>query len=99
MLTFHSLTYVLAHVYVYLLIPEAHLSSCVPRHVHPTQKHPGIVRVARRRSCRRAARYRTAQLCLDCLMVLFVDDVIHTVTVYQQVLLEQGNDIHTPAVR
>lgn len=62
----------------YLLVTEPHLSSGVPRDIHPAEKQPLVFSVSRR------AAY---QLGLDGLVVLLVDHVVHAVAVDQQVLL------------
>lgn len=62
----------------YLLVTEPHLSSGVPRDIHPAEKQPLVFSVSGR------AAY---QLGLDGLVVLFVNHVVHAVAVDQQVLL------------
>lgn len=62
----------------YLLVTEPHLSSGVPRDIHPAEKQPLVFSVSGR------AAY---QLGLDGLVVLLVDHIVHAVAVDQQVLL------------
>ena len=79
-----SLRVILVQFWTYLLIPEAHLPTCVPGHVHTAEEHPFLV--ARPR--------RTAhQLGLNSLVVLLINDVIHAVPVYQQILLKQNRTL------
>lgn len=77
------------------------MAARVPADVHPAQEHPlfavqlGAVRsvvvvpVMQRQRTRLVLRNAPAELGLDRAVVLLVDDVVHRVTVDQQVLLER----------
>ena len=68
----------LVHFWTYLLVPEAHLPTCVPGDIHTAQEHAFFV------SWTSGAAH---QLRLYSLMVLLIYDVIHAVSMYQQILL------------
>ena len=82
----------------HLLVAEAHLSACVARHVHATQEEAVVLRqvvvvvvvVVVVGGCRGAN-----QLGLNGGVVLLVNDVVHTVSVDQEVLLNTHTHTHT----
>lgn len=64
----------------HFLVAEAHLATSVARDVHATKVHARVGHDAQRA---RSAH----QLALNGLVVLLLDDVVHAVSVYQQVFL------------
>lgn len=77
----------------YLLIAEPHLTPRVPTDVHAAQEHAPFAL----QTCRRGAvvrrmhaallrRHTASQFRLYGAVILFIDDVVHAVTVYEQVL-------------
>lgn len=79
-----------------------HLASWIPGYVHPAEKNPPLPAL-RVRICRRIWRgafrgpirgvWAGHELGLDWGVVLFVDDVVHAVTVDQKILLKQQQSL------
>lgn len=66
----------------YFLIAESHLSPGISGNVHTTQKHSLASLVF-------GGCLTSGQLGLYSLMVLFIDHVVHAVTVYEEILLQR----------
>lgn len=100
MFKIHSYT-IFVSMKSYLLITEPHLSPGISTDVHATQEHSVLALQADRRrtvvtmDTRLLRRNASTQLRLNGVVVLFVDDVIYRVAVYEKVFLYYSQDITT----
>ena len=71
----------------YLLVAEPHLPSRISRDIHTAQKDAFLVTIVEN-TCTCLGLKAPHQFGLDRSVILFVDNIIDTVTVNQQVLLQ-----------